>query len=200
MTLPSNGDGSAYVKYSGRNVVIGAGGSDVLTVGSNSVTVAKELNISGDLSASGDLNATKGQIRSYTFTFLEHLQLTYPFMTASILEISGAAALHGQRVTSLAYPMRQAGSIVGISLYTPDGVIKSGALTGTVFAGSAGTTATAARIGANTGSVNSVSFAKDVNTFSANDLLRIQLTSSSGYLCEPDVTSASFIAVVDVEY
>ena len=186
--IPTGGDGSAYVKYKNAGIVVGAGSTDQLTVGRDETTVANDLSVLGG-----------GQLHTLVYARTSVLQGTAPFMTAS--QMSGSA-VGMARLNFVSVPMRKAGSLVGISVWAGanGGLVKSGTLTATVCNGTAGTTVTSLTAAMTTGSVGTGTVVKDLVTFAANDLISVQLTASSAYLSEPDVTSASFYCLVDVEY
>mgnify|MGYP001558527516 CR=1 FL=1 len=191
--LPTGGDGSAYVKYSNGNVVVGAGSVDRLTVGNGTVTLA------GELSASGDLNVGGGQMHDYDFVAYRVRQSSTPIMSSSIFDFSGTAALgNSQRVVFTRVPLAKAGSVLAVSLLTQDCTVKSGSLSGTVLID--GTPNANAWVGMHTGTISTRRLTKDIASFEAGSYLELQLTASSGYLTDTDPTSGSFIAIVTVEY
>lgn len=188
MAFDSNGNPNVYVKHADGKVVIGTAGSDRLTVDNG-----------GQVTLTNDLNTTAGgQHRSVTYFRPNVLQGTAPFMTSS--QVSGSSVGTG-RFNFTAVPMRQAGSVIGVTVWAGvnGGTVKSGTLTATVCIGTAGTTVTSVTASLSTGSVASATVLKDAVTFAANDLLCVQLTASSTYLSEPDITSASIMAIVDYE-
>jgi hypothetical protein len=185
--LPSNGDGSARIKYlDNGSIEIVTGNVQRLVVSNNGVVVT------GDLAASG------GFVRSFNYFRNRVLQSSTPVMTASMMDFSGTAALgNGTRVVYLGIPMTKAGSVVAVALYTGDATVKSGSLSGTVLIGG---TPTAATVGIHSGTVATNSFTKDTYTFTAGQVLQVQLTASATYLTDTDPTSGSWMAVVDVEF
>jgi len=187
----SNGDGSVYVKTSGRNVIIGAGGETILTVSPGNVT-AQALTVTGDVVSAG------GLVRSYNFMNYKVLQGTYPLMTASQVTISGTAAQgNGLTLYYTKVPVINSGSLLGIAVYSEDGTIKSGSLVATVVKNG---TKTGAALTMTTGSVNYTTWTKDTYTFVGGDVLQIELSATAGYLNDIDVLSCSFLARLDVEY
>ena len=185
--INSNGDGSAYVKYSNGGVVIGTGNSDRLTV-----------NNLGDVTVSGDLNVAAGMVRDAQFVSYRVNQGTTPLMSSSIVDFSGTAALgNSTRIVFTRIPLMRAGSVLGISLLTQNCTVKSGSLSGTVLISGVPTAAT---VGMNTGTIATSVFNKDSITFGANSYLEVQLTASSTYLTDLDPTSGSFMCLVSVEY
>jgi hypothetical protein len=191
--LDTNGDGSAYVKYSNGQVKVGAGSADQLSVGGGGVTVANQLTVAGDLNIAGG-----GQVKTYEYFAYKTLQGTTPVMSASQITVSGTAtAGNGATFYYTKQPLRGSGSIVGISLFSEDGTVKSGSLTASLFINGAFQNGAVVAIG--TGSLASVGFSKDAIPFSGSGLLTVQLTCSSGYLADV-ATSCSWGVVVEVEF
>lgn len=191
--LDSNGDSSVYVKADNAgNVKIGAGGQDRVVVGRNSTSITGDVNIS-----QGDLNAVGGYVRTYQFVHMRTLQNSTPVMTGSVIQLSGTAAAGNSTMKFLTrVPLRGSGSIIGISLITEDGTVKSGSLSASVFVNG---TYTGASLLMFTGTVASTTFAKDTYTFNGNSYLQVQLTASDQYHNDL-VASCSFLCNVDVEF
>jgi len=190
--LPSNGDGSARIKYlPGGNIEIVTGNTQRMLVSNGSVQVLTDLSCSGDMEFKGGLR------RSYQFYHLDTGQASYAHMTASTVQLSGAAEVDARQITFLRVPMLKAGSVLGVSLYTETCTVKSGSLTGTILVNNS---PTAAKVIVSTGTLASQQFSKDSYTFTAGQTLGVQLSCSAGYLTDTDPLSGSWMAVVDVEF
>ena len=188
--MNTNGDGSAYVKYSNGNIVIGAGSADKVTVAAGSTTVANDLTVSA-----ADINAAGGFQRDERFYKLRVLQGSFPMMSASILSAAQGGVEGFMAFTKV--PLIRAGSVVGLALLCQDATVKSGSLSGTVRING---TPTAATVGMNTGTIAYTTYTKDTHTFTAGQYLEVQLSASTEYLTDTDPNSGSFMAVVSVEY
>lgn len=189
--VDSNGDGSVYVKSSGGQIKIGAGGADQVSVGPGGSSFAGGVTVSGDLNASAG-----GMVKTYEFFSYRTLQGATPVMSSSQFTVSGtAAAGNGLTFYFTKQPLRGSGSILGVTLYSEDGTIKSGSLTGSVFVN--GTLATTLIL--STGSIGSVTLSKDAVTFNGSSLMTVQLTASAGYLTDVAL-SCSWGALVEVEF
>src|SRR3990167_2135249 len=167
--LPTNGDGSARIKYLGNNKIeIVTGNGQRVLVGEAETKFFNDVNMAGG-----------GMARFAMFVKTNVLQSTTPIMTASIVDFSGTAgAGNGTRTVYLKRPLPKNGSLLGLTLYTED-TVKSGSLSGTILIDGVPTAAT---LGMNTGSVAYTTWAKDTYTFSAGAVLSVQLTASSTYL------------------
>jgi hypothetical protein len=157
--------------------------STILRMGTGSLSMSVD--------PTSDLNAPGGYAQTLTLTNVRMIQNTYSSMTASMVTSSLQPEKAFTRI-----PMVRAGSILGLVLYTEDGLVKSGSLSASVTLDGANTAVT---LGMNTGSAGTATSAKDAVTFTAAQAIGVSLTASSTYLCEPDVTSASFMAAVLVE-
>lgn len=191
--LDTNGDGSAYVKYSGGSVKVGAGNSDQLTIGGGGVTVAQGLQINGDFNPTAG-----GLVRTYEYFSYKTLQGTTPLMSSSQITVSGtAAAGNGATFYYTKQGLRGSGSILGVTLFSEDGTVKTGALTGTLLIN--GVPVAGSQVIITTGSLASVGFSKDVLTFAGSALLSMQLTCSAGFTTDV-ASSASWASIVEIEY
>lgn len=190
MVMNTNGDTNAYVKYSGGNIVIGAGGADKVTVAPNSTTLTSDL-----LLTNNDINAGGGYLQSFTLYGVDVLQSTFRLMSSSMLTGSPGTS-SGLRIFTRV-PMCRSGSIRGLALSTENATVKSGSLSGTVNVNG---TPQAATVGMHTGTIAYATWAKDTYTFNAGQYLTVQLTASSGYLTDTDLTSGSFVGILTVEF
>lgn len=192
MALNTNGDGSVYINGTNGSVRIGAGSEDRLTVGAGGVTVANQLTVQGDL------NAASGQSKEYRYYSYRTLQGSTPFMTASSYFFSGTAAAVGtQQFIYTKQALRGSGSLLGLTLFSEDGTVKSGSLTASVYI-NAGASALGSVI-ITTGSISSVTYAKDAATFNGSSLMTVVLTCSSGYLTDVAL-SCSWTLMAEVEF
>lgn len=184
--MNSDGDGNVYVKYSNGSVVLGAGNSDRVTVTSQDVDVA------------GDIDAAGGYQHDFQFTRRNLLQTAGVFMTSSIAYLS-TSALGISASIFTRVPMLKAGSVRGVALLTQDCTVKSGSLSASVLVN--GTFAGA--VGMNTGTIGTATFAKDTYTFTAGQYIEVALTATvgdSGYFTDVNLTSGSWLCNVTVEY
>src|SRR3990167_3107149 len=110
MAFNTNGDGGAYVKYSGKNIVIGAGDADRVTVSPGNVTMTN------------DIDAAGGYQHDFQFYRYNMLQSAGVFMTSTIVFSSASAMFTGSFFTRV--PMLKAGSIRGISILTQNATVK----------------------------------------------------------------------------
>ena len=186
MGFDTGGDGSAYVKYSGKNIVIGAGDADRVTVTPGNVTMTN------------DIDAAGGYQHDFQFTRRNLLQTAGVFMTSSMaLFSSSAGGMTGSIFTRV--PMLKAGSVRGIAILTQDSTVKSGSLSASVlingvFAGA---------VGMSTGTIAVASFAKDTYPFTAGQYIEVAMTATvgdSGFFTDINLTSGSWLGVVTVEY
>jgi len=192
MAFETGGDASVYVKADGGSVKIGAGERDKLIVSVGSVSA------SVDIVTGGDINSRGGTSHEHKFLSYRVNQGTTPMMTSSIVDFSGtAAAGNGTRIVFTQVPMLRAGSVLGIGLLTQNCTVKSGSLSGTVNING---TPSAATIGMHTGTIATRLLDKDSVTFTAGQYLELQLTASSVYYTDLELTSGSFQGFVWVEY
>ncbi|MDP3763689.1 MAG: hypothetical protein Q8Q92_03510 [bacterium] len=186
MAFNTNGDGGAYVKYSGKNIVIGAGDADRVTVSPGNVTMTN------------DIDAAGGYQHDFMFYRRQLLQTAGVFMTSSIAFLSGATTgFTGSVFTRV--PMLKAGSVRGVSLLTQDHTVKSGSLSASVLVNGV----FAGAVGMHTGTIGTATFAKDTYTFTAGQYIEVALTATvgdSGYFTDKDIVSGSWLGVVTVEY
>jgi len=191
--FPTGGDGGTTIKYVSRNIVrVVAGNVNVVDFKPGEVNVATKL-VSAGLYSSADVSVSGGQAQSLMFAESHLLQSEFAEMTASVTVVTSSNTTH-QAFTRV--PVVRSGSILGLVIHTQDGTIKSGAFSASVTIDGANTALT---LGANTGSTVGVTAAKDVYTFNGFQTIGVTLTASADYLCEPDVTSCSFLATVLVE-
>lgn|SRR3990167_5042598 len=183
MGFDTGGDGNAYVKYSGGNIVIGAGGTDKVTVAP------------GDVTLSSDIIAAGGLTKNHSFYKVRLRQGSFPVMTSSIL--SGARDAEDRAVFTR-IPLPKAGSVLSISLITQDCTVKSGSLSGTITI--SGTPSATGTVGMSTGTIVYNTFAKDLVTFTAGQYLEVQLSASTTFATDLDPNSGSFHCVVALEY
>ena len=181
--LSSDGDGSAWVKYSGKNVVIGAGDADRVTVSPGNTTLSNDISPNGGLA------------RDYSFYKVRLRQASFPVMTSSYL--SGARDAEDSAVFTR-IPLMKAGSVLGIALITQDCTVKSGSLSGTITI--SGTPSATGTVGMSTGTIAYNTFAKDLITFTAGQYLEVQLSASTTFATDLDPNSGSFHCLVSVEY
>src|SRR3990167_1878089 len=106
--MNTNGDGSAYVKYSNGNILIGAGSADKVTVAPGSTTVTNDLIVSN-----ADINAAGGFKRDERFFKLRVLQGSYPMMSASILSAAQGGVKGFMAFTK--FLLIRNGSVVGFA-------------------------------------------------------------------------------------
>ena len=194
--MNTNGDGSAYVKYSNKNVLIGSGDADKITVAPNSVTLAADL-----LMTSNDINSQGGQVSGRNYFFLHLKQNQHAHMTASTL-LSGTTGLFGGAVDVRDRLMMRAGSVLRLGLYSPNGVsnaFRSGALTASIMVDGVNQSLSLICIPTGSQFLSSLT-SKDTVTFSASQLLGVSITASADYGSEALLgTSASWIATVLIE-
>lgn len=191
--INSDGDGSIYVKGAGGMIKIGAGDADKVTVGRTDTTVSNQLSVTGDLNCSAG-----GQRKSYNFYSYQTKQNGFMTMTASSYYFSGTAATVGQQqFIYTKQALRGSGSLLGLTLFTEDGTVKSGSLTASVYIN--GGASALASVVIVTGSIASVTYAKDLYTFNGSSLLTAVLTGSSGYLTDVAL-SCSYTLMVEVEF
>ena len=186
MAFNTNGDGSAYIKYSGKNIVIGAGDADRVTVSPGNVTMTNDIDAGG------------GYQHDFQFTRRNLLQTAGVFMTGTVGYLStSAGGITGSIFTRV--PMLKAGSVRGVALLTQDCTVKSGSLSASVLVN--GTFAGA--LGMHTGTVGVATFAKDTYTFTAGQYIEVALTATvgdTGFHTDFDIRSGSWLAVVTVEF
>lgn len=186
MAFNTNGDGSAYVKYSGKNIVIGAGDADRVTVSPGNVTMTN------------DIDAVGGYQHDFMFFRRNLLQTAGVFMTSSVALFSSSTSyMTGSVFTRV--PMLRGGSVRGISLLTQDCTVKSGSLSASVLVNGV----FAGAVGMNTGTIGTATFAKDTYPFTAGQYIEVALTATvgaAGYFTDVDITSGSWLGVVTVEY
>lgn len=200
--LPSNGNGNAYIKYrENNNIDFYTNGEVRVTVNDSGLqatdlAVTNNATITGNTTITGDVNAAGGFAQTLLFFRNNPVQNIPVVMTAS--EVYTTASLPGP-VCYMQVPLVRAGSIRGISLcvMSPAQVVKSGAISASVLINDTKSLAASAIMV--TGSVGTTTLAKDVVTFAAGSRLAVILSSSAGYLCEPDITSASFVCSVLLE-
>jgi ribosomal protein S21 len=177
--LLTGGDGSSGVKFVEPNSVrISVGGDVRINVTPESTAIANHLSVAGDL------QATAGFVKSYQFTKLAPAAASTPMMSSSF----------NGTYDFIKIPMRAAGSVIGVTLYTENGSVAAGAITGSVGIDDVLASTTSVKIGA--GKIGSVTLAKDALTFAANSVLSMHLTSSAAY----NGGGGSWMAIVDVEY
>ena len=190
--MNTGGNGSNYIKYKEKSKF------EIYTDGEERVTISNGgMTVAGDTSTTGDINAAGGFAQSFTFSKIYLLQNSFASMTASY----NSASLQGDSrgpVHFLEVPMVRGGSIRGlvVSVASSAQTIKSGALSASVMIN--GVNAACTAVG-HTGTYIVKTLDKDAVTFTAGQRIGVSISASTGYLSEPDVVSASFIASVLVE-
>lgn len=186
MAFNTDGDGRSWVKYSGGNIVIGAGDADRVTVSPGNVTMTNDIDAGG------------GYQHDFQFTRRNLLQTAGVFMTSSVAYLS-TSALGISASIFTRVPMLKAGSVRGISILTQDSTVKSGSLSASVLVN--GTFAGA--VGIHTGTIATATFAKDTYTFTAGQYIEVAMTATvgdAGYYTDYALVSGSWLGVVTVEY
>jgi hypothetical protein len=176
-----------------NNTISAAGQVSASAFVADNVTATVTASV-GDLNATGDINAIGGFANSLILTSGPVEQNKSTKMTGSVVGT----------VTFLGIPTSRPGSILSyIVKCGPNHCIKSGSVSASLTLNGANIANTTMLL--TTGSLGSATYnykttSKDTWQFVQADMLGISLTGSATYLCEPDITSASFIANITIEY
>ncbi len=191
--INTNGDGSVYINGTNGSLKMIAGNTEQMSVGAGGVAVANQLTVQGDFNAAGG-----GQSKEYRYYSYQTKQGSTPFMTASAYYFSGTAAAVGQQqFIYTKQALRGSGSLLGLTLFSEDGTVKSGSLTASIYI-NAGASALGSVI-ITTGSISSVTYAKDAAAFNGSSMMTVVLTASSGYLTDVAL-SCSWTLMAEVEF
>src|SRR3990167_3908786 len=183
--IESGGTGRAWVKINnGRDVEIASDGSARVTVTANETTL------------SNDVTAAGGFRMPLVFTHGKTLQNQRTLMTSSVTVVSSSVANSPDRFMTR-IPVDRAGSVVGLSLWSYDGIITAGALTASVTIDGAVPSTTALLI-MTTGSNKATTYSKDATVFSSSQQIGVSLSASADYL-NTIAASASWMASVVIE-
>jgi hypothetical protein len=194
--LPTGGDGSAVIQWNAtsKQWEIKVGNTNKVTVARETITLSPAVTFSSDVTIPG------GAPQTFMFAKEYVLQGATTQMTASIM--SGAT----EELIQTRYPMVRSGSILGLTLYSEQGLVLSGTnsqLTASVTLDGANVAAT---VILGTGSVGHFITAKDTSglTFNGGQTIGVSLTASDAYESQHSVrlasVSASWTAAVLVEF
>jgi hypothetical protein len=184
----TDGITAATIHGSGSNTLTG-------TLNVSDDVSAVNLSASGDAIVTGDVSAAGGYRHAYQMYANVVLQNEVVEMTGSYIWLSGSTEVWYKE-----FPMVYSGSVVGLTLRSPDGEVddsNAGALTASVVIGS---TKTSVEVLMSTGSWGNTTVAKDTagNTFDPGNSVYVVLTASADYL-NSVATSCSWIANIVVE-
>jgi len=206
MVVTDNLDVNGYIDNTAGHVVVTSSAGSVVTVSGNvnlagadnkitgktghvvlSSSVGSVVTVSGGLKVDEDVNAAGG-FRSQLFFRQKPLQGVPLAMSSSLCT---------NELSLSKYPMASAGSVIGLSLYSADSAIDSGALTASLTID--GVKSTDVQLIMTTGSAAAATLvAKDTATFSASQQLGVVVTASADYVSDL-ATSGSFVASLFVE-